>query len=201
MFFLNYCSDLLLCSFAIAMKTPPDSALLLVDGYNIIGHWPSLQQTRDQFGLELARQELIETLINYSTYQGFKTQVVFDAQLQKQPAQEEVISGHLTVHYTDWSQTADTYIEKRCAHFSRQSSPPPARLIVATSDRAQQLTILGYGAEWMSAQYLAQDVLQSRLKVSSPRPKRSQARPPSLSQRLDPRVQERLNLWRLGMDA
>ena len=31
-------------------------------------------------------------------------------------------------------------------------------MIVATSDRAQQLTVVGYGAEWMSAEQLAADV-------------------------------------------
>ena len=49
------------------MNTPTHSALLLVDGYNIIGSWTSLKLTRDRDGLETARQELVERLLNYTT--------------------------------------------------------------------------------------------------------------------------------------
>ena len=48
--------------------------LLLVDGYNIIGSWSTLKATRDRHGLEQARHELVETLINYTVHKGYKTQ-------------------------------------------------------------------------------------------------------------------------------
>lgn len=129
------------------MKPPTYNALLLVDGYNIIGQWNHLKQTRERFGLEMARQTLIDELISYSSHQGYQTQVVFDAQYQQSPASQEHPSPHLSIHYTAWLQTADTFIEKRCAHYRRHTYEYPGRVIVATSDRAQQLTVVGYGAE------------------------------------------------------
>jgi predicted RNA-binding protein with PIN domain len=195
------------------MKSSTYNALLLVDGYNIIGQWSCLKQTREQFGLEMARQTLVETLISYSTHQGYKTQGVFDAQYQQSPASQEQPSPHLSIYYTAWLQTADTFIEKRCAHYSRNSYEYPHRVIVATSDRAQQLTVVGYGAEWMSAHLLGQEVDQSRTEVRQQAKKhsnKSQRRshrdnPPTTKNRgwvskLDPSVQDKLSQWRYGLD-
>ncbi|MEB3229154.1 MAG: NYN domain-containing protein [Synechocystis sp.] len=178
------------------------NALLLVDGYNIIGQWTSLKNTRDQFGLELARQALVESLISYSSHQGFQTQVVFDAQYQQSPASHEQPTPHLSIYYTAWLQTADTFIEKRCAHYARHSHDYPNRVIVATSDRAQQLTVVGYGAEWMSAKLLAQAVEQSRSQVKRQQRQR-QRRSPQRSgwvNGLDPSIRDKLSQWRYGMD-
>ena len=90
------------------MNTPTHSALLLVDGSNIIGSWTSLKLTRDRDGLETARQELVERLLNYTTHQGYKTQIVFDSQYQKTTSTEEPYGPHLSVYFTAWTQTADS---------------------------------------------------------------------------------------------
>lgn len=189
------------------MKSPTYNALLLVDGYNIIGQWDSLKTARDRYGLELARQSLVESLVSYSSHQGYLTHVVFDAQYQQAPASQEQINACLTIHFTAWLQTADTFIEKRCAQYSRNNLAFPSRLIVATSDRAQRLTVVGYGAEWMSANCLAQAVEQSRLQVQQHRDGQRQRRSRREPQRgkgwvngLDPAVREKLSQWRLGMD-
>jgi uncharacterized protein len=87
-------------------------AFLLVDGYNIIGTWQDLKKTRDKHGLELARRELVEALINFTVLKEFHTQIVFDAHYQKQPGYQETFTPSLSVHYTGFAQTADTYIEK-----------------------------------------------------------------------------------------
>jgi uncharacterized protein len=44
------------------MSPSKPQAVLLVDGYNIIGNWPSLVQKRDRDCLEAARRDLSETL-------------------------------------------------------------------------------------------------------------------------------------------
>ncbi|MBD2652681.1 MULTISPECIES: NYN domain-containing protein [Synechocystis] len=195
------------------MKPLNYNALLLVDGYNIIGQWNHLKQTRESFGLEMARQTLIDELISYSSHQGYQTQVVFDAQYQQSPASQEHPSPHLSIHYTAWLQTADTFIEKRCAHYCRHTYEYPGRVIVATSDRAQQLTVVGYGAEWMSAHLLAQEVDQSRAQIRQQAKhygKKSQRRSPKGKplgekqrgwvHKLDPSVREKLSQWRYGVD-
>ncbi len=182
------------------MAAPHHSALLLVDGYNIIGAWSSLQKTRDRHGLESARQELVESLINYTTHQGFKTQVVFDSQYQKTPCSEESHTPSLSVYFTAWAQTADTYIEKTCATLYRQPSCDSSRVIVATSDRAQRLTVLGYGAEWMSAQRLANEVEVIAFQVQKKQRSQKHLKGRFLFNALDAKAQKRFAEWRQGQD-
>lgn len=181
------------------MATAPSAqATLLVDGYNIIGAWPRLQQVRDFASLEEARRALVEDLTSYSAFQGYATQVVFDSQYQTNGGAREEITDYLSVHYTDFGQTADTYIERFCALFQRQVQVRSHRLIVATSDRAQQLTVIGYGAEWMSAQQLHHDLDATTRSVRSRQKSRQSTRRSLLAHGLDPAAQARLHQLRFG---
>jgi uncharacterized protein len=181
---------------AMPRRSALPQAILLVDGYNMIGAWTSLKEIRDRQGLEEARRELAHSLVSYSAYQDFDTRVVFDAQYQDTPSSQEVVSGSVTICYTDFKQTADTYIEKTCALFRKDWRKFEQRLIVATSDRAQQLTVVGYGAEWMSAQRLLTEVELAELRVSRRRrSEQKKGRTMSgrfLSSGLDPAARERL---------
>jgi predicted RNA-binding protein with PIN domain len=193
--------------------SPPDT-LLLVDGYNIIGSWPHLKKDGAPFGdcqaarsgLEMARQTLIEALVNYSAFVGYTTEVVFDAHYQKTPGYRETHSPHVCAYYTDFAQTADSYIERTCAKLSRTlgarvalQPPERTRTIVATSDRAQQLTVIGYGAEWMSAQQLAAAVSLTSQNTKQKSRSRPKTRGRFLFDRIDPKAQEQLAQWRLGI--
>ncbi|MGF1488575.1 MAG: NYN domain-containing protein [Prochloraceae cyanobacterium] len=178
------------------MSSLPFQAQLLIDGYNIIGAWPELKRTRDRHGLESARRELIEIAIDYSASQGYQTQIVFDAHYQKTPSSQEKYTANLLAHYTAFAQTADSYIEKFCASHFRRYQPSSNRLIVATSDRAQQLTVVGYGAEWLSAQKLAKDVESTARRRKRKHRPQKQARGRFLSNSLDPKSREILSQWR-----
>ena len=174
-------------------------ALLLVDGYNMIGIWSDLKRTQESDGLEASRRELIELLVNYSAFEGLETKIVFDAQYRREPACLEVVTKNLSVHYTEFGQTADTYIEKTCAKFSREIKNHDRRLIVATSDRAQQLTAIGYGAEWMSAKNLAKAVDQTTRSRRHQHKPNKQTAGRFLFQSLDAKAQERLRKMRMGL--
>lgn len=180
------------------MSPSPTRPLLLVDGYNIIGAWPELKEVRDRDNLETARDRLIEILINYSVSRALQTQIVFDAYYQRTPGCQETCTPYLSIYYTAFAQTADTYIEKICAAYARQWDHPGKRLIVATSDRAQQLTVTGYGAQWQSAQQLARDVeLATRQTRRRHRPQK-QSRGRFLFNSLDTKAQQRLAELREG---
>jgi uncharacterized protein len=175
-------------------------AVLLVDGYNIIGAWPCLIKTRDHAGLEAARGELVEAMTNYSAFQGYETQVVFDAQYQNTPSNRETITEFLTVHYTDFGQTADTYIEKTCASLRHQIAQCLlSRMIVATSDRAQQLTVQGYGAEWLSAHQLCGEVETTVCRMRHRYQSQKQPKSRFLANAIDPKARQRLAELRMGL--
>jgi len=157
-----------------------------------------LRQVRDREGLEAARDRLVEALVGYSAYQGFDTRLVFDAQYRDACSTRQVITPNLSVHFTDFMQTADTFIERACADFRQDLRKFHQRLIVATSDRAQQLTVRGYGAEWMSAEQLANEVEVTVKRVQ--RHLKSNKKPTSrfLVHSLDPEAKERLAKMRFG---
>lgn len=171
---------------------PPES-VLLVDGYNVIGAWYCLQKTRDIHGLEASRNELIEVLVNYTAYKGFDTQIVFDAQYRNTNSNTEIITKSLSVCYTNFGQTADTYIEKFCASFRRHLHPlSRKRVIVATSDRAQKLTVVGYGAEWMSAEQLEYEVESVNSSIGRKQKNKKQTSARFLVSSLDAKSQQKL---------
>ncbi|MCU0525892.1 MAG: NYN domain-containing protein [Elainella sp. Prado103] len=176
-------------------------AILFVDGYNVIGAWQHLSLLRDREGLEVARRELVEALVSYSAAQDYDTHIVFDSQYRHTPGSREAITSYLSICYTDYRQTADTYIEKACSDFRKDPRKFSHRLIVATSDRAQQLTVTGYGAEWISAQRLWVEVELATQRVRHKQDKlRKQKRSAGrfLANALDPKAQERLAQLRWG---
>lgn len=184
------------------MSPSSHQAILLVDGYNIIGDWSDLKQCRDRDGLEVARRQLVECLINYSASVAYRTKIVFDAHYQDTPRSTEQHTPDLSVHYTAFAETADTYIEKFCAKFERRKyQQESTRLIVATSDRAQQLTVVGYGAEWRSAQMLAREVEQAANKTKSRTTRQTKRQPCGrfLFNALDPSAQQRLKQMQRGI--
>ncbi len=181
------------------MSSPPYQAFLLVDGYNIIGSWSDLKRSRDRHGLETARHVLIESLVNFASMVEYRTHIIFDAHYQNTPSYSEEYTPLVSVHFTAFSETADTYIEKFCASYKHQGyQEHSSRLIVATNDRAQKLTVTGYGAECMSAQRLAGEVaiISRRAKRNERSSRKSAGR--FLFDALDPIAQERFRQMRQG---
>jgi uncharacterized protein len=152
------------------MAPKRQEVILLVDGYNVIGAWKDLypneetplQQSSGE-ELEVARNRLIEQLVNFSSFEGYFTTVVFDAHNRDTPAVTEILTPNVSIYYTEYKETADTYIEKFCA-VHRNDTRLKTRVLVATSDRAQQLTVGGYGAEWISALQLVNNIESSSRK-------------------------------------
>ncbi|MEM9771793.1 MAG: NYN domain-containing protein [Cyanobacteria bacterium P01_D01_bin.73] len=180
-------------------------ATLLVDGYNAIGQWSQLKKLKYQAGLEAARDELVEQLTSYSAYRNYKTQVVFDAQFSKnfdRRRAHDKITDFLSVFYTDFGQTADTYIEKSCAAFRDDIANYGRRIIVATSDRAQQMTVTGYGAEWMSCQQLQHDLDASARELRQDKRRSPKARSSRfLGNRVNEKMRQKLMQMRLGLES
>jgi len=177
----------------MSSEHPP---VMLVDAYNVIGLWRPLQEMRDLQGFDIARSHLTETMVNFSAYHGYKTTLVFDAYIQATPAKAEKITKNLRLYFTDHNETADTYIERQCGKYRRDPLRHLKRIIVVTSDRAQQLTAVGFGAEWLSATALEQEV-ESTLRSVQSRQKPQQANKNNLlGNRIDGDVKDKLAKWR-----
>lgn len=181
------------------MSPPSPDSVLLIDGYNVIGAWHCLQKTLARHDMETARRELVETLISYTAFAGYYTKVVFDAYGRDTPGYCEDYTKDLTVCYTEFGQTADTFIEKFCANFRYVSDRRHRRLIVATSDYAQKLTVVGYGAECISAMQLKSTVTDAQTRSRDRHRADKTPRSRFLVNSLDLKSQEILDKLRYGL--
>lgn len=125
---------------------------LLVDGYNIIFAWEELKELA-KANIHAARDKLMDILSNYQGYKKCTLILVFDAyKLEDHP--EEIFFYHnIHVVYTKTAETADQYIEKTVHRLGREY-----QVTVATSDRLEQVIILGQGASRISAQGLRGEI-------------------------------------------
>lgn len=162
---------------------------LIVDGYNIINFWTDLK-TLAKDNMEEARDKLIEVLSNYRAYKGIEIILVFDAHLVKGNAGLEEIKNGIKIVYTKEHQTADSYIEKTVHLLSRLHF-----VQVATSDWAEQQTILSSGGVRISARELEKEVQFAQRKMSK-KYVNKKIKLNDLSQGLEPHILKKLEQWR-----
>ncbi len=136
-------------------KTFTGKEYLLVDGYNVIFAWNSLKKLSEK-DLDLARNELINTMCNFAAYNGCEVIVVFDAYKVKGSKGELEKMHNISIVYTKEAETADTYIEKATYKLSKEN-----KVRVVTSDYSEQLIILGNGAVRVSAVAFAAEVRET----------------------------------------
>lgn len=170
--------------------------LLIVDGYNVINAWPELIAIRDN--LEYARDKLVDILSEYGAYKRFRTIIVFDAHMTTEKSSSQSQTGALAVIYTKEGETADSYIEKMVYDLVRHKK----RIYVVTSDRAEQMFILGAGAYRISARELKNDVAAVKKEIAASLSTKVLARDRhELGSRLEEDIMKRLNAMRRdGLD-
>lgn len=126
-------------------KKEPDEECLLVDGYNIIFAWDELKELAN-VNLDGARGALQDILSNYQGYKKCHLIVVFDAYKVKGNKGSIEKYNDIYVVYTKEAETADAYIEKTVKEMGKKY-----RVTVATSDRLEQMIVVGEGAHRLSA--------------------------------------------------
>lgn len=133
---------------------------LLVDGYNIIFAWEQLRELA-AVNIDSAREALIEIMSNYQGWKKCHVIVVFDAYRVKGGERHFEKQGNVDVVYTAEAETADMYIEKTAY---RKAGECVVR--VATSDRLEQMIIVGSGAFKISADEFRLEVEQTDMEIS-----------------------------------
>ncbi len=132
---------------------------LLVDGYNIIFAWEELKELA-KVNIDAAREALIEILANYQGWKKCRVIVVFDAYRVKGGERHFEKHDNVDVVYTAEAETADMYIEKTAHEKAKDYM-----VRVATSDRLEQMIIVGSGAFKVSADEFKLEVEQTDLEI------------------------------------
>ncbi|KAK6267884.1 hypothetical protein QUC31_012044 [Theobroma cacao] len=131
--------------------------VLLVDGYNVCGYWMKLKKHFMKGRLDIARQKLIDELVNFSMLREVKVVVVFDAMMSGLPTHKENFSG-VDVVYSGES-CADAWIEKEVVALKEDGCP---KVWVVTSDHCQQQAAYGAGAFIWSSKALVSEINASQ---------------------------------------
>jgi len=123
-----------------------------VYGYNIIFAWEDLKVLAEE-NIDAARDRLMEILCNYQGFKKCTLILVFDAYRVEGHVETTFMHNNIHVVYTKEAETADQYIEKTVHRIGRTYD-----VTVATSDRLEQVIILGQGGNLLSAQGLKEEV-------------------------------------------
>lgn len=125
---------------------------LLVDGYNIIYAWPMLKELAE-INLDAARGKLQDILCNYQGYKKNHIILVFDGYKVKGNPGTILEYHNIHVLFTKEAETADQYIERVSRQIGKQY-----KVSVATSDKLEQIIIMGNGASRLSASDLKKEI-------------------------------------------
>ena len=136
----------------IRQKPDMQDEYLLVDGYNIIFSWDELKDLAE-VNIESARNKLMDILCNYQGYKKCTLILVFDAYKVEGNIGEVLLYNNIHVVYTKEAETADQYIEKVVHEIGRKY-----HVTVATSDRLEQVIIMGQGGNLLSARGLKEEI-------------------------------------------
>ena len=163
--------------------------ILIVDGYNVIGAWPELQELKKK-DLSAARDRLVEKMAEYQGYSGYKVIVVFDAQYVK-GTQKKYKNSKVEVIFTKANETADERIEKLAISLSNIKT----QIHVATSDYTEQWAIFGQGALRKSSRELLNEMNMIESNIEK-KVKKIQEKQPFSKIALKPEVAEIFEKWR-----
>ncbi len=136
-----------------------DTEYLLIDGYNVIFSWEHLKKLAED-NIDAARATLTNVLCNYQGYRKCTLILVFDAYKVKGQREEVEQVGGISIVYTKEAETADMYIEKVTHQIARHH-----RVRVVTSDRLEQIIILGNGALRISSNAFLEEVRQAEAEI------------------------------------
>lgn len=164
--------------------------IFFVDGYNVINSWPNLKNIKD-FSYEYSRQQLIDTLQNYSEFKGYKMIIVFDAHMVKGSLEKKQKQGDLVVVFTKEGETADNYIERTVNDIGRKSE-----ICVVTSDSLVQQVTFQRGAIRMSSIEFYHEVISIEKKIRSKTEKKYLDKRNSIEERIDEKTLEKLEKLR-----
>ena len=163
---------------------------LVVDGYNVLSAFAASRLV-DHEDVDRARYQLLNLLTSCSAYWGMRLIIVFDAMhVSGGLEREETLGPNAKVIFTAEGVSADTVIESLTWVLSQHE-----RLIIATSDRAEQNYVFGKGALRWPARELAHRVRIAQSEMTKTQwPEREHH---TLHGRLSPGVLAVLNRLRL----
>lgn len=166
--------------------------VLIVDGYNVIGASSELSRLKLK-DIGQARSHLINMLIEYKVFTGYRVIVVFDALYVRGGKEHKMARSGVEIIYTREDETADECIERLIKSVKNVKN----KVYVATSDYMEQRTVFSRGALRISARELMLEFDNMEVDIKAEVSKRNNNKPQSRIQ-MDKHVREQLEALRRG---
>ena len=129
----------------------PRKERLIVDGYNLMFAWDEYKKLAAD-NIDLARERLIDVLVNFSAFRKIETVLVFDAYKVPGGVGEKYDESGLHIAYTRENESADLYIERLTDEIGKNEN-----VRVVTSDSLIRLTALRSGVlRTSSSEFIAE---------------------------------------------
>lgn len=117
---------------------------IIIDGYNVLHQIDELAPLLHS-DLLTARHRLVRFVENTAHRLASKATIVFDG--RESGSDDALSTEHLEVFFSPGNLSADTVIERLVSLYER-----PEKILVITSDHAEQATVSSAGAQVMSSQ-------------------------------------------------
>ena len=131
---------------------------LIVDGHSMIFAWRDLAAIH-RTNMEAARDELINRMARYQDSGDERVVLVFDGRGGK--TDSSMHPAGIQVVYSKAGQSADSVIERLAANYAGRHD-----IRVATSDRMEQMTVSTFGASFVDAGRLAEELQQAEAELA-----------------------------------
>lgn len=164
---------------------------VFVDGYNVINSWQELRENQTG-SFENSRKKLMDILLNYGTYNGYKIFLVFDGHLKAGNKEfREKVNKNFIIVFTKEGETADSFIEKYINNIGRAKE-----VCVVTSDSLEQQVTFQRGAIRMSSIEFHHEVKKAEKEILEKTQKEDVCKRYNLGDRIDKSVAEKLEQMR-----
>lgn len=117
----------------------PKKERLIIDGYNLLFAWDEYKKLAAD-NIDLARERLIDVIVNFSSFRRIETVLVFDAYKVPGGRGERYDKSGLHIAYTCENESADLFIERLTDEIGKNEN-----VRVVTSDSLIRLTALRSG--------------------------------------------------------
>lgn len=160
---------------------------VFIDGYNVINSWQELKDL--EFGI--AREKLIELMVNYASFYDSRVVVVFDAHRVAGGSEKRDIFDRVEIVFTKDGETADAFIEHSVDQIGKR-----VEVLVVTSDSLEQQIIFGRGATRMSSKEFRAEYREAERSIREKTRELSDKVRHTLAERVDEGALEKLEKMR-----
>ena len=145
----------------VVMGYDPDKKrYVFIDGYNLLFADSELKKLARR-NIDAARSKLIDMMADYESYTGTEVLIVFDAYMNSEQREKRSSEKGVEVIYTDYTVTADAYLEKMANEIGRNDY-----VKVVSSDNLVRIGVFRSGVTCSSCSLFLEEIRNTKNEIT-----------------------------------